>query len=105
MLDRQALFATDEPLLGTLSKRTDKMSLITTMGKYCFIQCDAQDCTKKIEHIDPEQVQQLVKLCGWEKIGDQWNCPDCKARRPSKTLPGKRRGRSAPRKEGQSAVR
>jgi hypothetical protein len=53
------------------------MGLVTTMGKYCFIQCDGPACTKKIEHIDPEQVKQLVMLCGWEREGDQWMCPAC----------------------------
>jgi hypothetical protein len=75
------------------------------MGKYCFIQCDGPDCSKKIEHIDPDLVQQLVRLCGWEKRGGQWNCPDCTARRPAKTPSRRRRGKPASSEEGQNAVR
>jgi hypothetical protein len=70
------------------------MSLVTTMGKYCFIKCDGPDCTKKIEHIDPEQVKQLVMLCGWKRDGDQWICPACAAILHKRTAPGRRRGRS-----------
>lgn len=81
------------------------MSLVTTMGKYCFIQCDGPDCTKKIEHIDPEQVKQLVRLCGWDHDGDQWMCPNCTARRPGKMPAGKRKVRPLSRKERPSAAR
>ena len=61
--------------------------------------------TKKIEHVDPELVKQLVRMCGWERMGDQWFCPDCAARLPAKTPPGRGRGRSAPRRERPGAVR
>jgi rubredoxin len=67
------------------------MSLVTTMGKFCFIHCDGPDCSKKIEHIDPEQAKQLARLCGWEKIAEQWMCPACVARFEEKTPPRRRR--------------
>ncbi len=80
------------------------MSLVTTMGKYCFIQCDGPHCSKKIEHVDPEQAQQLVRLCGWVRFGEQWNCPDCTAKRPAKMSPGKRSRRSAAREKGENTA-
>ena len=82
------------------------MSLTKTMGRYCFITCDGPDCSKKIEHVDSEQVKQLARLCGWERTRDQWICADCAARLFGETTPpGRRRGRSVPRKEGHSATR
>lgn len=53
------------------------MGIITTSGKYCYVQCDRRNCNKKMEHIDPNLLKELAKLCGWKKLGDQWNCPDC----------------------------
>lgn len=81
------------------------MGLVKTMGKYCFIQCDRPDCTKKIEHIDPETLKQLVLLCGWEKSGDQWICPACAERLLGKTPAGKRPRSSLPRKQKTAATR
>jgi hypothetical protein len=81
------------------------MSLVTTMGRYCFITCDGPDCTKKIEHITPEQVKQLARMCDWEKNGDQWICPDCAARLSEKTPPGRRLRKSVPRRERPGVTR
>ena len=53
------------------------MSLITTAGKYCYIQCDRRNCNRKMEHVDLNLLKDLAKLCGWKKDGNQWNCPDC----------------------------
>ena len=75
------------------------MSLVTTMGRYCFIKCDGPDCARKIEHVDPEQVKRLAGLCDWEGSGDQWMCPDCTERLSGNRPPGKRRGRSVSRRE------
>jgi len=54
------------------------MGLITTLGKFCFIECDGLNCNKKIEHIDIKLLKELSILCGWKKTGQQWLCPDCK---------------------------
>ena len=80
------------------------MSLVKTMGRFCFITCDGPDCTRKIEHVDPEQVKQLAKLCDWERRGDRWVCPDCAARLSQKAPAVKGRKRPAPRKERQDAT-
>lgn len=76
------------------------MGLVTTMGKYCFITCDGPHCSKKIEHLDTDQVKQLARLCGWERHGEQWICPACAEKLEEDTLPGRRKGRSRSRKEG-----
>ena len=74
------------------------MSLVTTMGKYCFVDCDGPDCSKKIEHIDPEMLKQLVRMCKWDRRGDRWLCPDCAEKLPVKAPPGKRQRKPLPRK-------
>jgi hypothetical protein len=81
------------------------MGLVKTMGRYCFITCDGPDCSKKIEHVDLEQVKQLARLCGWERRGEQWICPDCAARLFGDTPSGRPKGRSASKKEGHTATR
>jgi hypothetical protein len=63
------------------------MGLIRTMGGFCFIECDTRNCTKKVEHVDEKLLRELAVLCGWERRGNQWICPDC-AEIPSKG-PGK----------------
>jgi hypothetical protein len=72
------------------------MGLVTTMGKYCFVECDRPSCSKKIEHVDPKTLKQLVKLCGWERIDDQWICADCAAKSHGKTAPSSPERRSLP---------
>ena len=81
------------------------MSLVTTTGRYCFIKCDSPYCTKKIEHVDPEQAKQLAGMCDWKKRGNQWICPDCAARLSEKAPPRKKKGRSGPRREEPSLAR
>jgi hypothetical protein len=53
------------------------MGLITTAGKYCYIQCDRRNCNRKMEHVDLDLLRDLAKLCGWKKDADRWTCPDC----------------------------
>ncbi len=53
------------------------MGLITTAGKYCYIQCDRRNCNKKMEHVDLNLLKDLAKLCGWKKDGNLWTCPGC----------------------------
>ena len=53
------------------------MGLITTAGKYCYIQCDRRNCNRKMEHVDLNLLMDLAKLCGWKKDGNRWSCPDC----------------------------
>ena len=53
------------------------MGIIKTMGKFCYIQCDLQNCSKKIEKNDQDTLQEFAKLCGWKSRGSQWICPDC----------------------------
>ncbi len=72
------------------------MGLVTTTGKYCFIECDGPSCSRKIEHIDPEQLKELVKLCGWKRRGDQWVCPACAAKFYVKAPVGSRKTRTPP---------
>lgn len=67
------------------------MSLITTAGKYCYIQCDRRNCNRKMEHVDLNLLKDLAKLCGWKKEGNRWSCPNCVER--------VRRGKAAKSKE------
>ena len=53
------------------------MGLITTTGKYCYVQCDRRNCTRKMEHVEQKPLRELAGLCGWENSGNQWTCPDC----------------------------
>jgi len=53
------------------------MGLIRTMGKFCYVECDARDCSHKMEHVDERLLRQLAGLCGWESRGDRWICPEC----------------------------
>ncbi len=67
------------------------MGLITTLGKFCFIECDNINCNKKMEHIDQKLLKELAMLCGWKYAERRWLCPNCsetaKARqkKPSKS--------------------
>lgn len=56
------------------------MGLVLTMGKFCFVQCDGQNCNKKMENNDEKILRDLAKACGWYNKGDQWLCPACKER-------------------------
>jgi hypothetical protein len=64
------------------------MGLITTVGNYCYVQCDGRNCNKKMEHVDLKLLKDLAHLCGWENSGDRWTCPGCSEqavqRKPSK---------------------
>jgi hypothetical protein len=53
------------------------MGLITTAGKYCYIQCDSRNCNRKMEHVDLNLLRDLAKLCGWKKDDNRWTCPAC----------------------------
>jgi hypothetical protein len=67
------------------------MGLVTTVGNYCYVQCDRRDCNNKIEHIDIKLLKDLSRLCGWKRSGSQWTCQSCSKqvedRKPSKTGP------------------
>lgn len=71
------------------TREEEKMSFTTTMGKYCFVECDMPGCGKKIEHIDPSTLKQLAKLCGWERNDDEWFCAECAERLHGKAPAGK----------------
>ena len=65
------------------------MGLVTTVGNYCYIECDSRNCNKKMEHVDVKILKDLARLCGWKRGGPQWTCPTCSEqaedRKPSKT--------------------
>lgn len=71
------------------------MGLITTMGKFCYVECDAPNCSKKMEHIDLKILRELADLCGWQNSGDRWVCPQC-AENTSK--PGRKKASKTARK-------
>ena len=56
------------------------MGIIRTMGGYCYIECDTQNCNKKVEQNDEKALKQLAKLCNWENRGERWICPECLAK-------------------------
>ena len=43
------------------------MGLIHAAGNFCYVECDTQNCTKKIEHIDERVLRQLAGWSGWER--------------------------------------
>jgi hypothetical protein len=73
------------------------MGLIATAGKYCYVQCDRRNCTRKMEHVDVKLLQELAGLCGWENSGTQWTCPDCA--RQTATKPERKASRQRRRTE------
>jgi len=58
------------------------MGLVKTMGGFCYVECDDQNCNKKIEKNDEKALKQLAEVCGWESRGDQWTCPECAKKQP-----------------------
>ncbi len=71
------------------------MTVVKTMGKFCYIQCDTQNCNKKIEKNDEKTLPEFAKLCGWKSKSNQWTCPDCqekeKAKKKAKKTPKTRK--------------
>ncbi len=61
------------------------MGIVKTMGGFCYIECDTQNCNKKIEQNDENALKQLAKICGWENKGDKWACSDCVEKQAPKT--------------------
>jgi len=52
-------------------------------GRYLsYLECDGQNCSKKIGHTDPQTLLELADLYGWKTIGYRWFCPFC-AEEPS----------------------
>ena len=66
------------------------MSLVTTTGKYCYIQCDRRNCNRKMEHVDLNLLKDLAKLCGWKKDANRWTCPECVERARRRKSPKSR---------------
>ncbi len=60
------------------------MGIVKTMAGFGYIECDADNCRKKIEHNEWNVPKQLAKLCGWENIVDRWLCPECLKKDPPK---------------------
>ena len=69
------------------------MGLITTGGKYCYVQCDRRNCNRKMEHVDLNLLKDLAKLCGWENSGSRWTCPGCAEQTNSRKGPEARQKR------------
>jgi hypothetical protein len=57
------------------------MGLMTTGGKFCYIQCDERDCGKKVHHYGEEILEQSARLLGWENRSNKWACPSCLEKR------------------------
>lgn len=53
------------------------MGLVTTVGQYCYVQCDQRNCNRKMEHIDQALLKDLARLCGWKHNRGRWTCPAC----------------------------
>lgn len=53
------------------------MALVTSGTKFCFIECDSQNCNKKIENVGEKPLRDIAELCGWKHKGNRWACPDC----------------------------
>lgn len=66
------------------------MGLVTTVGNYCYIQCDRRNCNKKMEHVDLKLLKDLARLCGWESSGSRWTCPSC-SEQPEESKPSKKK--------------
>ena len=66
------------------------MGLVTTVGNYCYVQCDRRNCNKKMEHVDLKLLKDLAQLCGWERSDDRWTCPGC-SEQPEERKPSKKK--------------
>lgn len=77
------------------------MGIITTMGKFCYVECDEPNCSKKIEksRSDETMVKELAYLCGWKNKGEQWICPTCSEKEKSK-----KKVKKAPRSPQKTAI-
>lgn len=53
------------------------MAFVTTTSRYCFVECDRTGCNRKMEHSDPTALKRLASVCGWDRKGDEWLCPNC----------------------------
>jgi hypothetical protein len=54
------------------------MPVITSsFNKNVALQCDARNCTRKIEHYDLETVRIIANSSNWIEISDFWYCPRC----------------------------
>jgi hypothetical protein len=53
------------------------MPFVTTTSNYCFLECDRSGCNRKMEHREEKALKRLASLCGWDKKGDEWICPNC----------------------------
>ncbi len=60
------------------------MGLVKTMGRFCYVECDDQNCNKKIEKNDEDALKKLAEVCDWESRGDRWLCPECVKKEPVK---------------------
>ena len=66
------------------------MGLIRSSGNFCYIECDMQNCTRKMENVEERLLRRLARLCGWKSRGTQWICPTCSnisRRKPRKASP------------------
>ncbi len=53
------------------------MGIVKGMYAFCYVECDGQNCNKKIEKNGEDALKQLAKICGWEHRDDRWLCPEC----------------------------
>ncbi len=77
------------------------MGLVTTMGKFCYIECDTLNCGKKIEKSGENLLRELAYLCGWQSRGNQWVCPNCAEKEKAKRMV---RRAARPKRKVQAAV-
>jgi hypothetical protein len=75
------------------------MGLVTTVGNYCYVQCDRRNCNKKMEHVDLKLLKDLARLCGWERSDSQWTCTSC-SEQPAESKPSKKKRKVSSRTRG-----
>ena len=66
------------------------MGLIRARENFCYIECDTPNCNRKMEHVDVKILLQVARLCGWERRGTEWICPECVKKEESFRKSGRR---------------
>lgn len=75
------------------------MPIVKTMNHFNYIECDEQNCNRKIEHPHIKDLFKLADICGWRKTNTQnteelWYCPKCEIVHRPKQLPRRAKSKS-----------
>ena len=77
------------------------MPVIKTMGHFNYIECDEQNCNRKIEHRTVKDLFTIANFAGWRETRtddtvSHWLCPTCGVAHQQIQLPKKTKSRAKP---------